>query len=227
MAGQGNRQDNVFTLRPATRTQTGYTPLADMRFRALLGADNWARLPLAVRARFSKRLEGTVSVTYVGEVVECRMSRLGWLLAQALRVIGAPLPLSRDTFVPAVVTVTEDEAGGGQYWTRHYGRHNGFPQVIHSAKRFAGKTGLQEYVGGGVGVALTLKVEGEALFFISDRYFLQIGHWQLRLPRWLTPGTLRVGHIDCDGGMFAFTLALDHPLFGTLIRQTAMFRDAV
>jgi Domain of unknown function (DUF4166) len=172
-------------------------------------------------------LEGTVSVTYKGEVVECRMSRWGWLLAQALRVIGAPLPLCRDTFVPAVVTVTEDEAGGGQFWTRHYGRHNGFPQVIHSAKRFAGKTGLQEYVGGGVGVALTLKVEREALFFVSDRYFLQLGRWQINLPRWLTPGTLTVGHIDCDGGMFAFTLVLAHPLFGTLIRQTAMFRDAV
>ncbi len=226
MAGQGNRQDNVFTLKPANRVRGGYVPLTDLRFRALLGADNWARLPPAVRARFSKRLEGTGSVTYVGEVVECRMNRLGWVLAQMLRLIGAPLPLSCDTFVPAVVTVTEDEAGGGQFWTRHYGRHSGFPQVIHSVKRFAGPTGLQEYLGGGVGVALTLSVEGEALFFLSERYFLQLGRWQIRLPQWLGPGTLKVGHIDCDGGMFAFTLALDHPLFGALVRQTAMFRDA-
>ena len=29
------------------------------------------------------------------------MSRVGWLLAQAARLIGGPLPLSRDAHVPA------------------------------------------------------------------------------------------------------------------------------
>ena len=38
------------------------------------------------------------------------MSRAGWWLAQAARLIGGPLPLSRDAHVPSVVTVTEDVA---------------------------------------------------------------------------------------------------------------------
>ena len=68
-------------------------------------------------------------------------------------------------------------------------------------------------------------VEDGALHFLSDNYFVAIGAVRLRLPRWLAPGELRISHVDCGGGLFAFVLALDHPLLGELIRQTVMFRD--
>src|SRR5580658_8622799 len=108
--------------------------LGDLRFRNLLSREDWMALPQAVRARFSKRLAGGATILYVGEVLATRLSRTGWLFAQAARAIGAPLPLSADAHVPAVVTITEDVAGGGQMWTRLYARRNGFPQVIHSSK---------------------------------------------------------------------------------------------
>ena len=75
-----------------------------------------------------------------------------------MRLIGGPLPIDRaSVHVPSVVTVTEDKASGGQIWTRIYGRRKGFPQVVHSSKRFAGPTGLEEYVGYGVGMTLTVQ----------------------------------------------------------------------
>jgi hypothetical protein len=111
--------------------------LCDIRFRALLSDEDWGRLPLATWRRFSKRLADGNTAIYVGEVVEVRFSRIGWWLAQLARLIGGPLPTGADTSVPSIVTVTEDAATGGQVWTRIYTRRKGFPQVIHSSKRFA------------------------------------------------------------------------------------------
>jgi hypothetical protein len=200
-------------------------PLADMRFRALLGAEAWAALPPAVRARFAKRMAPGVSVSYAGEVAGCRMRPAGWLLAQLCRLIGAPLPLGRDAGVAAVVTVTEDGASGGQVWTRVYARRRGFPQVVHSVKRFAGPTGLEEYLGMGFGIALRVTADGRGIRFLSDHYFVRLASLRLRLPRWLGPGALAIDHEDLGEGRFAFTLSLHHALLGEIVRQVGHFRD--
>lgn len=209
----------VRNLRPET------PEIGDLRFRALLGERHWSALPAAVRTRFGKRIADCRCVTYSGEVVECRMSRAGWLLAQLARLIGGPLPFSRDAEVPATVCVTEDAASGGQFWMRLYGRRRGFPQVIRSSKRFCGPTGLEEYIGHGFGVALRIEVAGSILHFVSDHYFVSLLGWRLRLPHWLEPGALKVSHVDCNHGLFAFVLDLRHAWLGELIRQTAMFMD--
>jgi len=199
--------------------------LSDLRFRTLVRAADWSALPPAIRRRFTQRLAGGNTIVYSGEVVETRLSRAGWWLAQALRLIGGPLPLSTDARVPGVVTVTEDVARGGQIWTRLYARRAGFSQVIHSSKRFAGPSGLEECVGHGIGVALTVHVRDGALVFRSDSYFLRLLGLRLRLPRWLTPGTLSVTHAELAEGEFAYTLELTHPRLGTLVHQFACFRE--
>jgi hypothetical protein len=200
--------------------------LGDLRFRALMSEADWNALPLAIRRRFSKRLAGGKTAIYVGETLTNEMSRAGWLLAQATRLIGGPLPVVRDQRFPSVVTVTEDVATRGQHWTRLYARRNGFPQIVHSSKRFAGPTGLEEYVGYGVGMALTIHVEHHALIFRAAHYFLQLGRWRLRLPSWLTPGSLSVTHSECGDGRFLFELEITHKRLGRLIRQTAAFEEA-
>ena len=199
--------------------------LGDLRFRALVRDAEWAQLSAPVRNRFSKRLAGGATAVYVGEILETRLSRAGWLLAQAVRIIGGPLPTCRDVGVPSVVTVTEDMATGGQIWTRLYARRDGFPQVIHSSKRFAGPSGLEEYVGYGVGMALTVHVERRALVFRSDHYFVHLFGLRIRLPAWLTPGALSVTHAEIGDNAFNFTLEISHPYFGVLIRQSANFRE--
>jgi hypothetical protein len=199
--------------------------LGDLRFCALVPPHEWAELPPPIRRRFSKRLAGGCTAVYVGEVVETRLSLAGRLLAQAAQLIGAPFPTSTDSGVPSVVSVTEDFATGGQIWTRLYARRTGFPQVIHSSKRFCGPTGLEEHVGGGVGMMLTVHVEAGALVFRSAGYFVHLFRHRFRLPGALTPGLVSVTHRECGDGRFSFTLDVTHPLLGLLIHQRALFRE--
>ena len=145
----------------------------DLRFRTLLGETAWAALPAATRTRFGKRIADCRAIIFAGEIIECRMSRAGRLLAQA----GAA-DRRRRCRCRATSTSRHWSASprirrcGGQFWTRIYGRRRGFPQVIHSSKRFCGPTGLEEYVGRGFGIALRTEVADGALHFVSDHYFL-------------------------------------------------------
>lgn len=186
--------------RPRPQLPHGDAPrdgsLGDLRFRALLSEPDWAALPLAIRRRFSRRLADGATVVYAGTVIETRMSRAGWWLAQAVRPIGAPLPISRDGDVPSVVAVTEDMAGGGQVWTRLYARRAGFPQIIHSAKRFAGPTGLEEHVGFGVGMALTVHAVDAAQAHVPAKRspVRRQEHAQMKEPR-ACSDSVGTGHV--------------------------------
>lgn len=197
----------------------------DLRFRMLLSEAAWARLPAAVQARFSKRLGPGRVVLYRGVIVETRLSRIGWALAQCLRPMGAPLPLYRASGGAAVVCVSEDAVTGGQCWSRLYASAHGLPQVIHSVKAFAGPTGLEERVGMGIGMALNVEASADGLIFTSAQYFWQVGRLRLHLPKWITPGCTTVTHRDLGAGHFAFDLIVRHTLFGELVHQRALFED--
>ncbi|MEZ5899170.1 MAG: DUF4166 domain-containing protein [Hyphomicrobiaceae bacterium] len=209
---------------PAAISET--EDLGDIRFRALLGAKQWNMLPTAVQRRFSKRVAAGRTVIYKGTVTTISFSRVGYVFAHALRIIGSPLPLSRAVGQPTVVTVTEDAASGGQFWTRLFVRDRGFPQVIHSVKRFAGPTGLEEAVGFGLVMALRLSVSSQgALVFTSEGYALRIGRVRLGLPSAFTPGALTVTHQEIDATTFRFTLTLAHAVLGTLVHQEAVYDE--
>lgn len=201
--------------------------LEDNRFRALLGSKKWNLLPHAIQHRFGKRVQGGASVTYQGIVTRMQMNLAGRILSQLARAIGAPLPFDPACINrPAVVVVTEDAASDGQFWIRQYGRSIGFPQIVHSSKRFAGPTGLEEHIGYRIGMALRVDAKENALVFKSDHYFLALGHTRIRLPRILVPGQLEIRHEDLGNHEFNFSLRLHSNLFGLLIRHEAVFKDA-
>lgn len=215
-------QDSISV--PAAKQQPP-SSLADLRFRTLIGEEAWTRLPEAVCRRFSKCLAPQDALVYRGEVVATELSRSGRVLAFLARAIGSPLPLTDGATGPALVVVTEDDLLGGQSWTRIYTRPGRRPQTVHSAKRFRGPTGLEEYVGYGIGMALRVTVEDRALVFRSDHYFLALGHWRMRLPLLLAPGEMCIEHREEGGGCFSFRLTLTHPRLGRLLHQLAYFRD--
>jgi hypothetical protein len=216
---------------PATAAASDLAPpgaspaAADLRFRALLGEDAWMRLPHPVRERFSKRLAPGAVVLYRGRVETTELSLLGWMLAQATRLIGAPLPTMNRAVGPAIVIVSVDPRSGGQRWLRLYERPGRKPQMVVSTKRFRGETGLEEDVGAGIGMQLRLSVEQGALVFRSHRYRLAWRSLTLVLPRFMCPGTMTIVHAQEDDGGFSFRLTLDHAVFGRLLHQLAYFHD--
>lgn len=195
-------------------------------FRNLVGDRDWNRLPRAVQARFARVLAPGESAAYLGEVAATRMTLFGWCWAQVARLAGAPLPLRPLAHTSAAVIVTEDESGDAQAWTRLYHDAGRLPQVIRSMKRFAGPTGLEECVGAGIGMTLTVTVEQRALVFRSRHYFWRAGRLRVHIPDWLTPGRIEVVHREERAGRFSFTLTVTHPWFGETIHQVAFFRDA-
>lgn len=210
---------------PDSHQPAAAVSLADLRFRTLVGEEAWAQLPEPVRRRFSKRMVPGEMLLYRGRVVATQLSLGGRILAFLARPIGSPLPLVNGATGAALVAVAEDGGREGQSWTRIYTRSGRFPKTIHSAKRFRGPTGLEEYVGCGVGMALQVTVEDAALVFRSDHYFIEIGRLRLHLPKVLEPGRMEITHREEGGGMFSFTLSLTHPALGALIHQLAYFCD--
>ena len=196
----------------------------DNRFADLAGAA-WNDLPTHIRRRFSYHLADGERLIYVGEVGGTHMSLLGRLFAQVARLVGAPLPLEASGQIPVTVLVTGCESQGGQVWTRIYHRARTFPQVIQSVKRFGGATGLEEIVGGGVGMRLTLSVHDRDLVFRSAGYFVRFAGMQLSLPDWLTPGVIEVIHREESLGRFSFWLSVTHVWAGRIIDQVAFFRE--
>lgn len=210
-------------------------PMGDLRFRHLFTDADWRKLPIAVRQRFGRRVAIGDALIYRGHVEYNRVNRWGFVLNTVLKLIGAPLPLDTQNIgAAAVVTVTESP-DGAQIWMRQYARQNDrkpFPQIIQSAKRFTGTTGIEEHIGRGIGMSLIPLVEGEELVFHAQDIFwdVRLGkHRKLRLtlPKWLGPNELRAGHEELGDGAFVFTLRLTHKWFGTLLDQRVWFRDDI
>lgn len=168
---------------------------------------------------------GRKTSVYASKTTRMERTRLGAVLAHVLRSVGASLPPWRHQGHALVIPVTEDVAGGGQVWARLYARAGGFPQIVHSAKRFAGPAGLEKHVGAGPSIALAVSVDEGAPVFRGAGYHLDLAGRRLRLPAALAPGRLTMWHEDRSGGAFVLALTLDHPLLGRLLRQAELYRD--
>jgi hypothetical protein len=203
-----------------------FDPGRDHRFRELLSDTAWARLPPAIRNRFSMSLAGGATAVYVGAVSSVSITPAGRLLTHIGSLLGMRLPLGLEAAVPVAVVMTEDIATGGQIWTRVCFGRRGFPSVVSSSVRFQGPTGLEEYIGRGIGIALAASVEDSALVLRSERYVLHVRGRRLRLPSGLTPGRLTVTHTETGGGSFEVCVEIAHPLLGAWMRQAAVFREA-
>ena len=200
--------------------RAGSPTLAPASYATLVGR-HWRDLPARTRARFELKRE---LVCYRGRVVRSESTLVGRCFRQVARLVGSPLPLGDAPGPAAVVVMTVD--GHDSAWTRVYRPRGGRSQAIRSVKRFSGPTGLEEYIGCGICMALRVRAQGPSLVFESAGYYLAFGERRVPLPRWLTPGRLTVRHVELASSRFRFSLKLTHPRFGVVLRQEAVFEDA-
>jgi len=88
---------------PEPRYKLSLCPLgvADPVYRDILGESGWARLKPEIQRRFSVRPTVDQCVRYTGVMKQVELSFMGWLFAQACRLIGSPLVPWRGKNVPA------------------------------------------------------------------------------------------------------------------------------
>lgn len=194
-------------------------PVTSSSYASLLGS-SWGELPMRTRVRFGVERE---MVCYHGRVVASECTRLGRLFRQLARLVGSPLPFD-DTVGPATVVVMATGRGSSS-WTRVYRRNGGRAQAIRSVKRFDGPTGLEEYLGFGLCMALRVRAQNASLLFESAGYSWAVGKVRIPLPSWLTPGRLLVRSTELAAPCFRFCLTLSHPRLGVILRQEAIFED--
>jgi hypothetical protein len=190
-------------------------------FRRLVGEAAWARLPLAVRARFGLHRLGE-EVVYPGEMV-VRASRVGRWLAEVCRLIGTPLAPWTGEAVPMRVVVRME--AGGVVWDRWYG-FAGRPEILVTSRKQLGRAGeLLEVARGGLGMRSEVTVEDGALHFRGKGYVWVVGPLVVPLPSLLTPGAAHVVHEDLGNGRFRFVLRFVHRWFGETLYQEGVFVD--
>ena len=188
----------------------------------VVGAAAWAGLTPEVRCRFTP---GHPPATYCGALT-IRHSWAGALFARLGALLGRPLPLHAGADIPAEVQVRPD-GQGGVIWERWLHQPGRTTACVRSTKHADRDGGVSERTDRLLGMALDVRVEGEALVFESRFYFLaptRSGR-RLRIPALLTPGRCRVTHTPAGPGRFRFTLTMTHPLLGQTSSQDGIFTD--
>ncbi len=215
--------ERVLGGRKVARAPVRAAPLTvPIDFERLLGRAAWDRLPAAVRRRFGPHAAHD-TILYEGRMVVAA-SMAGRLFAQVCRLVGTPLAPWTGTDVPTTVDVHLD-GRGGLVWARTYRFARHAPILVSSTKLMTAEGDLLEVVRGGLGMALDVTVEDQALHFRSRHYFVSLGPWRLRIPDLMTPGRAHVVHRDEGGGTFRFTLDFQHPWLGRTLFQDGLFHD--
>ena len=197
-----------------------------LHIHALLGDAAWFRLRPVIRKRFGCDAKLGRTHIYRGRMEKVEATLLGLIMAQLARLIGSPMAWSTGEDVPCdVITFDDPEREGGVVWERRYYFTPEKVQIARTTKLVSKKDGLLECFGKHFGMKLKLEEDGGALQFISTSFYLQILGKRIPLPRFLSPGVLRVTHRDVGENWFQFVLEVCHPLLGKLAFQDGYFKE--
>ncbi|WP_455202488.1 DUF4166 domain-containing protein [Kaarinaea lacus] len=186
--------------------------------RRSMDASRWATLHPAIRRRFSPMLRENMALSFSGTMQWVYCSPIGALLARVLR----PFSILPDTCQQHTDFDFKIFRRGDVIMKQRRYRLRDNDTFTFTSK-FSGQPHLHEEFGGGIGMYLQLDETQSALMFKDNGYFLRLGQWRIRLPRWLTVGSFELLHRNIDAQRFQVIIRVAHPLFGTLFYQRGEF----
>lgn len=202
----------------------GISRRTGMGLRDIVGEAGWSRLARGIRERLGTEPEAGETRLYRGTMSKVALNWAGRIMAHAGRSLGAPMAWSTGEDVPCDVHVYRDTASG-LVWERRYDFGRAGKQTARTVKRCDGSGHLLECFGDHAGMTLRVFEENRALHFVSEDFFLLLGGWKLRLPGLFSPGELHVAQYDEGGGLFRFTMDVNHPWLGLIAEQDGLFRE--
>ena len=201
----------------------GTTTRRDDSYRSILGEAAWQRLKPEVRGRFSAKPRHGKAIRYEGSMHTVELSWMGWLFAEACRLIGTPLALYRGRNIPMKIDLVRDDRLKGVAWHRTYAFPGRAPFTVRSTKCQGSNGEFIEHIGCGFLMRLKLTEKNGGLVFRSVAYEIDIRGRRLKIPALLTPGITTVTHEQLTGDRFRFSLSVDHPWLGRTIYQDGEF----
>ena len=181
---------------------------------------DWAKLHPAIQARFSPSILPNTTLCFSGTMQWVYCSPIGALLAKVLR----PFSILPDTCNQNTKFDFRIFKRGGVFMKqRRYKLST--DETFTFTSIFSEQPCLHEEFGGGIGMKLKLAVDQGALMFLDQGYFLRLGRWRIRWPRWLTVGSFELLHRNIDAQRFQVIIRVTHPIFGTLFYQRGEFMN--
>ncbi len=196
-------------------------------FKAQLGAC-WQQVHPDIQARFDADPLPGQPIYYDGCMTRVECSRLGAALAwvSGLFTTGALCPW-RGMDVPAFITVYKEPGCDDILKLRRYEFPGGRSYLFRSRMHAAANGELLEFVGGGMGMRVTVQERNGALFFTNGGYFIGTKAWQIRLPALLSPGKVELTHANLSRDRFTISIRITHPWFGVLYEQEGEFQRRI
>jgi hypothetical protein len=189
--------------------------------------DHWPRLHPDIQRRFDRNPEPGQPLLYQGTLDDLSCSRWGKILGNLTKPLigGALIPYTAADVPVSIQVFCKAHCPELIFKERHYHVPKRKPiRFVSYMKDFRDGL-LLEYVGCGLGMYLLPFEKDGNLHFLSKGYFWDIGLCCIPLPDILSPGLVRLSHINVDPDHFSISIKIDHSVLGKMFYQSGLFYE--
>ncbi len=189
-------------------------------FQLVLG-DDWNDLEAVIQSHYFLMPESEDYICVSGEMLEIKHSLAAKLLIPFGLIFGAVVPFQGRN-IPIDVHYKSSLKNSNIYWDRHF-KFKLCDFHFKSYMQPVKKNEVIEFVRFGIGIRLSVTVEGKALVFRDVGYLWRVFGCDIPIPgRWLM-GKVYVEERPISKQSFSMKMSLTHPIVGRLFDYNGRF----